>query len=349
MPVPAPVTRAAFCGAAIGVLLDHYRHYLHGCAMRYYRGPQVRHRPGGNMDRRDALVFGLLALSAPALTPRPAHSQAKYPERPIRLVIPFTTGGVNDAVGRPWADKMKALLGTIIVENIGGAGGGLGAAVVARARPDGYTILLGGMGSQVIVGVATNRANYDPVADFTPIALLGVTALTIAVHPSVPARTLTELIDYGKANRGKLSFGSSGAGAMTHLTGELFKSLAGLPDIVHIPYRGGGPLIADLVSGHIPMIAQSVTGHMMELHETGKVRMLCVTSPNRLAAFPTLPTAVEAGLPNMIAQNFIGLVAPAKTPRAIIDQIALATHTAMADPQFQQAFIAAGFDPLMDS
>jgi tripartite-type tricarboxylate transporter receptor subunit TctC len=237
----------------------------------------------------------------------------------------------------------------VVVENIGGAGGGLGAAAVARAKPDGYTILLGGMGSQVIVGVATNRANYDPIADFTPIALLGVTALTIAVHPSVPAQTLTELIAYAKANPGKLSFGSSGAGAMTHLTGELFKSLAGLPDIVHIPYRGGGPLISDLISGHIPMIAQSVTAHMMELHETGKVRMLCVTSPKRLAAFPTLPTALEAGLPNMVAQNFIGLFAPAKTPKEIIDQLAQATRAAMADEQFKQAFVSSGFDPYPDS
>ncbi len=237
------------------------------------------------MRRRDVLALGLVALSAPAIVSRRVSAQSRYPDRPIRLVIPFTTGGVNDAVGRPWADKMKALLGTVVVENIGGAGGGLGAAAVARARPDGYTILLGGMGSQVIVGVATNRANYDPIADFTPIALLGVTALTIAVHPSVPAQTLTELIAYAKANPGKLSFGSSGAGAMTHLTGELFKSLAGLPDIVHIPYRGGGPLISDLISGHIPIIAQSVTANMMELHETGKVRMLCVTSPKRLAAF----------------------------------------------------------------
>jgi tripartite-type tricarboxylate transporter receptor subunit TctC len=301
------------------------------------------------MKRRDLLLFGLSALSTQALMPRAARAQAKYPERPIRLVIPFTTGGVNDAVGRPWADKMKSLLGTVVVENIGGAGGGLGAAAVARARPDGYTILLGGMGSQVIVGVATNRANYDPVNDFEPIAILGVTALTIAVHPALPVKTLKELIDYAKANPGKLSFGSSGAGAMTHLTGELFKSLAGLPDIVHIPYRGGGPLIADLVSGHIPMIAQSVTGNMIELHEAGKVRMLCVTSPNRLVAYPSVPTAVEAGLPNMIAQNFIGLFAPAKTPKPIIDQLAEATRTAMADPQFQQAFVQSGFDPLLDS
>jgi tripartite-type tricarboxylate transporter receptor subunit TctC len=301
------------------------------------------------MKRRDVLALGLGAMSAQVIGSRPALAQAKYPERPIRLIIPFTTGGVNDAVGRPWADKMKALLGTVVVENIGGAGGGLGAAAVARARPDGYTLLLGGMGSQVIVGVATNRANYDPVNDFEPIALLGVTALTIAVHPSVPAQNLRELIDHAKANPGKLSFGSSGAGAMTHLTGELFKSLAGLPDIVHIPYRGGGPLIADLVSGHIPMIAQSVTGHMMELHETGKLRMLCVTSPKRLAAFPTLPTAVEAGLPNMVAQNFIGLFAPAKTPPAIINQLAEATRAAMADQQFQLAFIASGFDPFLES
>jgi len=300
------------------------------------------------MRRRDVLALGLATLFAQAL-PRRLRAQSKYPDRPIRLVIPFTTGGVNDAVGRPWADKMKSLLGTVVVENMGGAGGGLGAAAVARARPDGYTILLGGMGSQVIVGVATNRANYDPVADFDPIALLGVTALTIAVHPSVPAKSLLELIAYAKANPGKLSFGSSGAGAMTHLTGELFKSLAGLPDIVHVPYRGGGPLISDLISGHIPMIAQSVTAHMMELHETGKVRMLCVTSPNRLSAFPSLPTAVEAGLPNMVAQNFIGLFAPAKTPREIIDQIAQATRDAMADQQFRQAFVASGFDPYPDS
>jgi len=165
----------------------------------------------------------------------------------------------------------------------------------------------------------------------------------------VPAQTLTELIAYAKANRGKLSFGSSGAGAMTHLTGELFKSLAGLPDIVHVPYRGGGPLISDLISGHIPIIAQSVTANMMELHETGKVRMLCVTSPQRLAAFPSLPTAVEAGLPNMVAQNFIGLFAPAKTPKEIIDQLAQVTRGAMADVQFRQAFVSAGFDPDPDS
>ena len=310
-----------------------------------------RKRSDGKMmpGRRDVVMFGLAALSAPALTVARALAQSQYPDRPIRLVIPFTTGGVNDAVGRPWADKMKSLLGTVVVENIGGAGGSLGAAAVARAQPDGYSILLGGMGSHVINPAASTRQLYDPIKDFEAIAILGFTGLTIAVHPAVPARTLRELIDYAKANPGKLSFGSSGAGAMTHLTSELFKSLAGTPDIVHIPYRGGGPLIADLVSGHIPIIAQSVTGHMIELHETGKVRMLAVTSPQRLSAAANIPTAIEAGLAGMIAQNFIGLFAPAKTPKAIVDRISEATRTAMADPQFQQAFVASGFDPVLDS
>ncbi len=230
------------------------------------------------MRRREVLALGLAALSVPASTLRAARAQAKYPERPIRLVIPFTPGGVNNAIGRPWANKMKSLLGTVTVENIGGAGGSLGAAAVARSQPDGYTILLGGAGSHVINPVAS-RPPYDPIKDFEPISMLATTGLAIAVHPALPVSTLKELIDYAKTNPGKLSYGSSGVGAMTHLTGELFKSLIGAPDIVHVPYRGGGSLISDLVSGQIPMIAQSVTGHVIELHQAGKVRMLAVTSP----------------------------------------------------------------------
>jgi tripartite-type tricarboxylate transporter receptor subunit TctC len=300
-------------------------------------------------ERRGVLALGLAALCARVAAAGPALAQGKYPDRPIRLVIPFTTGGVNDAVGRPWADKMKSLLGTVVVENIGGAGGGVGSAAVARARPDGYTLLLGGMGSQVIVAIVTNRATYDPLRDFESIAIHGTSVLTIAVHPDLPVRSLAALISYAKANPGKMSFGSSGAGAMTHLTGELFKSLAALRDIVHVPYRGGGPLISDLVSGHIPMIAQSVTGNMIDLHAAGKVRMLVTTGAVRLRAAPEIPTAVEAGLPGMIAQNFIGLFAPSRTPADVVEQIALATRTAMADPQFLDAFIASGFEPFPDS
>jgi tripartite-type tricarboxylate transporter receptor subunit TctC len=187
--------------------------------------------------RRDVLGLGLAALSARALAPRAALAQARFPERPVRLVIPFPPGGVYDAVGRPFADRMKATLGTMIVENQGGAGGSLGAATVARAQPDGYTLLLGGIGPLVINPVAASHTPYDPLKDFEPIAILVVTAFSVAVHPSLPVRTLAELIDYANRNPGKLSYGSAGVGSGNHLTGELIKSLTGV-DIVHVPYRG---------------------------------------------------------------------------------------------------------------
>jgi len=301
------------------------------------------------MRRRDILYLGSCGLAAGILPSRPTWAQSKYPERPIRLVIPFTPGGVNDTIGRPWANKMKSLLGTVVVENIGGAGSSLGAAVVAHAAPDGYTLLQGGAGSHVINPVATDHPLYDPIKDFAPITILGVTGLAIVVNPELPVTRLAELVDYEKANPGKLSYGSAGVGSMTHLTGELLKSLMHAPDIVHIPYKGGGALITDLVGGQIPMIMQSVTGQVIALHRSGKLRMLAVTSPARLVAAPDIPTAVEAGLPGMVSQNFIGLFAPARTPGAIIQQIAQATRTAMADSDFQQAFIASGFEPYVDS
>ena len=301
------------------------------------------------MRRRDILYLGSCGLAAGILPSRPAWAQSKYPERPIRLVIPFTPGGVNDTIGRPWANKMKSLLGTVVVENIGGAGSSLGASLVAHAAPDGYTLLQGGAGSHVINPVATDHPLYDPIKDFAPITILGVTGLAIVVNPELPVTRLAELVDYEKANPGKLSYGSAGVGSMTHLTGELLKSLMHAPDIVHIPYKGGGALITDLVGGQIPMIMQSVTGQVIALHRSGKLRMLAVTSPARLVAAPDIPTAVEAGLPGMVSQNFIGLFAPARTDGAIIQQIAQATRTAMADSDFQQAFIASGFEPYVDS
>jgi tripartite-type tricarboxylate transporter receptor subunit TctC len=301
------------------------------------------------MQRRGLLTCGLAALAARAWAPNSAFAQSRYPDRPIRLVIPFTPGGVNDAIGRPWANKMKTLLGTVVVENLGGAGSSLGASVVARAAPDGYTLLLGGAGSHVINPIAAERPLYDPIKDFEPISILCVTGLGIVIHPAVPASNLRELIDYAKANPGKLSYGSAGVGSMTHLTGELFKSLIHVPDIVHIPYKGGGQLISDLIGGQIQMIAQSVTGQVLELHRTGKLRMLAVTSPARLIAAPDIPTAVEAGLPGMVSQNFVGVFAPPRTPDTIVRQIAEATRNAMADMEFRQALIASGFEPQVDS
>jgi tripartite-type tricarboxylate transporter receptor subunit TctC len=300
------------------------------------------------MKRRDVLALGLAAVSTRALGARPAFAQGKYPDRPIRLVIPFAPGGVNDVIGRMWADRVKDLLGQVVIENQGGAGGSVGGAAVARAQPDGYTLLLGGGGSQLVNPLA-GKPLYDPLKDFESIAMLAITALTATVHPSLPVQNLKELIDYANANPGKLSYGSAGVGSFNHLTGELFKSLIKRPDIVHVPYKGAGPAMNDLVSGHILFATPNVTGPVIQMLQTGKVRILAVTTPKRLVALPDIPTAVEAGLPGMISQNFVGLYAPAKTPKEIVEQIARATQTAMADKEFQQKLITSGFEVSQDT
>jgi tripartite-type tricarboxylate transporter receptor subunit TctC len=272
-----------------------------------------------------------------------------YPTRPIRLVIPFPPGGAYDAVGRPWADKMKLVLGTVVVENVGGAGGSLGAAAVARARPDGYTILLGGTLTHLNEALLKSRPLYDPVKDLDPIASIAAYSLCIAVHPALPVHSLKELIAYAKANPGKLSYGHAGAGSIQHLTGELFKSIAGTPDIVQVPYRGTGPLVTDLVSGQVPMGTPGVTGQLLEFHRAGKTRVLAVTNTTRLVAAPELPTVAELGFPGMTLTASIGLLAPAGTERGIIEQIAQATRTAASDPPYKQMLIDAGIEPSLDS
>ena len=291
-----------------------------------------------------------LTASAAALSavPRITWAQA-YPSRPIRLVIPFPPGGAYDAVGRPWADKMKSLLGTVVVENIGGASGSLGAAAVAHAQPDGYTILLGGTLTHINEALLKSRPLYDPVKDLDPIASVAANVLGMVVHPAVPVRTVKEFIAYAKANRGKLSYGHAGVGSIQHLAGELFKSLAGTPEIVQVPYRGTGPLVTDLVSGQVPLGFPGVTGQLLELHRSGKLRILAVTSPARLIAAPELPTAAELGLPGMTVVGSLGLLAPAGTSKAIIEKIAQGTRTVVAEPAFKQMLIDAGIEPALDS
>lgn len=295
--------------------------------------------------RRDLLGGGIGALCALMLRPLPV--QAKYPERPIRLVIPYPPGGVYDGTGRPWADRAKAHLGTIVIENIGGAGSSLGTAAAARAKPDGYTILLGGNSGLVINPIAATRPLYDPLKDFEPIAVIGRNPTAIVVNPKQPIRTLKELVDFAKANPGKLSYGSSGVGTPNHLIGERLKTLAEL-DIAHVPYRGAGPAMTDLISGHIPINFQSVTGQAIEMHRTGQQRILAVTSEKRLASAPDVPTVAEAGMPDLTATQFLGLFAPKGTPKEIIEQIALAARTTMADKDLQRIFDDSGFDPELD-
>jgi tripartite-type tricarboxylate transporter receptor subunit TctC len=301
------------------------------------------------MKRRDLLAFGATMLCIGATAVSRALAQAKYPDRPIKLVVPFVPGGVNDAVARLWTDRVKATLGAVYIENQGGAGGAVGGAAVARAQPDGYTILLGGAGSQVLNPIAMSKPLYDPIKDFEPIAILATTSLTIAVTPSLPVHTLKELIAYAKANPGKLVYGSAGTGSMTHLAGELFKSLAGTGDIVHVPYKGSGASITDVISGQVPMIVANVTGQVLELHKSGKLRMIAVTGPERLVADQEIPTAVESGLPGMISVNFTGLFAPARTPKPIVEQIAAATASALASEEVRKNLIEQGLEPYPDS
>jgi tripartite-type tricarboxylate transporter receptor subunit TctC len=282
------------------------------------------------------------------LIPRPALAQSKFPNRPIRLVIPFPPGGGYDAVGRAWAERMKQVLGTVVVENQGGGGGSVGAAAVARARPDGYTILVGGSTTHITEAILKSRPLYDPIRELEPISNVVVAAFAFAIHPAVPARTLKEFIDYAKANPGKLFYGHAGVGTLNHLTGELLKSLTGA-DIVPVPYRGSGPATVDALSGQVAMVTPAVTGQLLEFHRTGKLRILAVTSPKRMIAAPEIPTAVEAGFPGLISQQLIGLFAPTGTPRAIIEQIAQATHTAIAERAYQQMLIESGFEPDVDS
>ncbi len=300
------------------------------------------------MRRRDVLALALSAAAVRGLSLRPAVAEANYPERPIRLIIPFPPGGGFDAVGRPWAERITPLLGTIVVENQGGGGSSLGAAAVAHSRPDGYTLLLGGSSTHITEAILKTRPLYDPMKDLDPISNIAVSAFALAIHPSIPANTLHEFIEYDKAHPGALSYGHAGIGSLNHLTGELFKSLAGLPDLVQVPYRGSGPAIVDALAGHVALVIPAVTGQLIEFHRTGKLRILAVTSPERLVAAPDLPTARET-LPGMVSQQLIGLFAPAGTPGEIIEQIAEANHTALAEPGYQRMLVETGFEPDIDS
>ena len=301
------------------------------------------------MNRRDLLAFSLASLSATALTPLAGLAQGKYPERPIKLMVAFSAGGVNDVVGRQWAERVRTLLGTVYVENQGGGSGTIATGDVARAAGDGYTILLGSTSTMVLNPMTMAKVPYDPAKDFVPIAIIAVSTTSIVVHSSVPVKTLNELIAYAEANPGKLSYGSAGAGTMSNLSGELFKQLTGLNDLVHIPYKGAGPGITDLVSGHIPMMTPNVTGQLLELHRAGKIRILAVNGAQRLTAAPDIPTAIEQGVPGMIGLLFLGLFAPASTPKPIVDRITEATHTAMENPEFQQVLISSGLEAMPDS
>ena len=293
--------------------------------------------------RRALLSLGLCAAAGVAALPHSALAQGRYPDRPIKLIIPYPPGGVYDAIGRPLAEKLKASLGSIVIENVGGAAGARGAALVARSQPDGYTLMVGGTTEMVLVPIAANRSQYDPVQDFEPIVRLGVVGVSFNANPALPIHNLKVLAAYGLANPGKLNFGSPGVGSLPHLTGELFKITAGTPGILHVPYAGSGPSLNDAVAGHIQLAMATISGQVIELHRAGRLRMLAVALAARLPVANDVPTTEEAGYPGLLASNFLGMFAAKGTPPEIVRQIAQATTAAVNEPALKQFLNESGF------
>jgi len=243
---------------------------------------------------------------------------------------------------------VRSLLGTVVVENQGGASGSIGASEVVRAAPDGYTLLLGNTSTQILNPGLMPRPPYDPAKDFVAISIIAKSPIAIGINPAIPAKNLTELVAYIKANPGKMTYGSPGAGTFTNFAGEMFKQQAGVSDVTHIPYRGGGQSIADVVSGHIPMIMVTITDYVVELHRTGKIRLVTVMTPQRMTILPDVPAAAET-YPSLVAVLFLGVFAPAATPKAIVDRIAQANKAAIASEDFKLKLTSSGFEPVLDT
>jgi tripartite-type tricarboxylate transporter receptor subunit TctC len=298
------------------------------------------------VKRSYMLVLGLLAAAACLSISMPIVAQERYPIRPIRLVIPSVPAGVHDVIGRLWAERVRPELGAIVVDNRGGGGASIGANDVAHSPPDGYSILLGSTSSHVLVPPLMANPPYDPVKDFSAVSVFAYSSTSIVIHPSLPARTLDELIAYAKANPGKLSYGAAGTGSITHLAGEYFKQLAGGLDLMVVPYKGIGQAVTDLIAGQIPMLSANATAQILELHRAGKARILSINAQTRSRAAPEIPTSIEAGLPGMVAQTTFGIFAPAGTPVAILKRLNAATQEAMTDSAFQDELVRLGFEPV---
>jgi tripartite-type tricarboxylate transporter receptor subunit TctC len=297
------------------------------------------------MRRRDFLLSAGFALAGS----RPAWAQSGYPGGLIHLIVPRAAGGVVDIVARLWSEAARPLLGTIVVENQAGGAGIIGATTVARARPDGLTVLVGTTSELITSPIIVKSVPYDPVRDLVSVSMIAVSVSSIMVHQSIPVKTLQELVAYAKANPGKLSYGSPGVGTSAHLCAELFKKVAGLPDIVHVPYKGAAPGLVDFFDGQVPMFASSVSPQVLEMHRRGQIRILVAASPTRLKGAPELPISAEVGFPDLIALQFVGLFVPRGTPRYIVDELAKAGKVAIADPGVQDRMINSGFEPISDS
>lgn len=289
------------------------------------------------------LIAGLLVA---------AQAQAAFPERPVTLVVPFAAGGSTDVVARVIAEKMSADLGQqVIVQNVAGAGGSLGAGNVARAEPDGYTILMGTVATHALNPLMLKNKQYDAEADFAPISLLVLVPNVLVVNPELPAKSVQELLALLKAEPDKWSYASSGNGTPLHLSGELFKSMAGVT-MEHIPYKGSGPALNDVLGNQVSIMFDNLPSSSAHI-KAGTLKALAVTTAERAPSFPDVPTMAEAGLPGYETYTWNALFAPKDTPKEVVDRLNAAAVKAMADPgvaermkEFSATIVASSPDEL---
>ena len=296
------------------------------------------------LSRRRRFIAGASALAVASWTTAPAvlaQAQAGYPTKPIRLIIPFAPGGVTDTSGRIIADHLSRKLGQqVIPDNRPGASGNIGSQAAATAEPDGYTLLLVLDGTFVINPHVYDKVAFNPVRDFAPVGKIGNSTVILVAHPSVKARTLSEVIALSRSTPGGLSYGTSGNGSITHIAGELLKQRTGAK-LTHVPYKGGGPAVADVLGGHIPLAlasAASVQAHI----KSGKLIAIAVPSAKRSPQYPDLPTFAQNGVADFDINSWVGLVAPVKTPKALLDRLNTELNAALNDPEVRDKLGVAG-------
>lgn len=282
-------------------------------------------------------------ISAAAVAASAGGGASAYPDRPVRIVVGFSPGGGADIVARIVAQKLTEVLGqNMIVDNRPGAGGSIGAAFVAKSAPDGYTMMIVSSSYSVIPAIYRSLS-FDVIKDFEPVSLIAEAPLLVVVHPSLPVRSIKELIAFVKPRPGQLNYASGGHGTSGYLAGELFKTLAGV-DIVHVPYKGAGPALIDAVAGQVHMNFSSVLSSLPHV-KNRKLRALAVTSAKRSSVLPDLPTVAEAGVKGYRRTTWYGMLAPARTPAAILDKMSAGVKKAVNSPDSRQRFMADGAEP----
>jgi tripartite-type tricarboxylate transporter receptor subunit TctC len=287
---------------------------------------------------------GVLALCIASA----ALGQGAYPSKPVRLIVPFPPGGAVDYYARAVQNRLAETLGQpIVIENRAGASGMVGAELVAKSPPDGYTVLVGNIASLAMNVGIYSKMPYDPAKDLTPIMRTVAVDYAMVVHPSVPARTVADFVAYARANPGKLSYGSAGSGSAPHLSTELFKQRAGI-DIVHIPFKGGGPMVTDLLGGQIQMVIAD-QANLMPHVKAGKLRALAVGTLVRSAVYPDLPTIAESGYPGFEARAWQGIAGPAGMPPDVVKQLQAAIAKVMAMPDVRARLVEGGLDPIVST